>query len=232
MRRYDEQEREQLADELLERLTPLMSSLGIIFVLVVLGEQLTRPDSTMSTVLTVLGWVLWAVFLVEFVARATVAPDTGRFLRRNWWQVVFIVLPVLRVFRLVRALRVLRTGRVLSGAVRGSRSAASVLRGRLGWLASLWLIVVLAASQLLDLFSTFDTYAAALHAAAFGAITGEPLPVDGAVARVTELVLAVVSVALFGTIAATLGAYFLESRQADREQPLAADAARRPPVSR
>lgn len=217
------EERERLADELLERLTPLMSSLGIIFALVVLGERLTRPGSGFSTALTVAGWVLWAVFLFEFVARAAVAPDTGRFFRRNWWQVVFILLPLLRVLRLVRALRLLRTGRVLSGAVRGSRSAASVLRGRLGWLASLWLIVVLSISQLLDLFSTFDTYAAALHATAFGAITGEPLPAGDGFARVAELVLAAVSVGLFGTIAATLGAYFLET---GREE---ADAARREP---
>lgn len=215
MRTRSDEERERLADELLERLTPLMSSLGIIFVLVVLGEQLTRPGGTMSTALTVVGWVLWAVFVVELAARAVVAPDTGRFFRRNWWQVAFLVLPVLRVLRLVRALRVLRTGRVLSGAVRGSRSAASVLRGRLGWLASLWLILVLSASQLLDTFAPFDTYAAALHATAFGAITGEPLPVEGTFARAAELVLAAGSVGLFGTIAATLGAYFLETGRED-----------------
>lgn len=210
------QERERLADELLERLTPLMSSLGIIFVLVILGEQLTRSGSALSTALTAAGWLLWAVFLVEFVARAAVAPDTGRFFRKNWWQAIFILLPVLRVLRLVRALRLLRTGRVLSGAVRGSRSAASVLRGRLGWLASLWLIVVLSASQLLDMFSTFDSYADALHATAYGAIVGEPLPPDDVFARVAELGLAAVSVALFGTIAATLGAFFLEAGREDR----------------
>src|SRR5690606_9923913 len=108
------EERDELAQELLDRLTPMMSALGIIFVLVILGEQLTQPGSVLSTALSVLGWVLWAVFAAEFVARAVVAPDTGRFFRRNWWQMLFIVLPFLRVFRLVRAARFLRTGRVLS----------------------------------------------------------------------------------------------------------------------
>jgi voltage-gated potassium channel len=102
-----------------------MSALGVLFVLVILGEQLAEPGSGLSTVLTVLGWVLWAVFAAEFVMRAVVAPDRGGFFRRNWWQVLFIVLPFLRVLRLVRAARLLRTGRVLSGAVRGSRSATS-----------------------------------------------------------------------------------------------------------
>lgn len=205
------EQRDRLAQELLDRLTPLMSALGIIFVLLILGEQLTTPGSTMSTVLTVLGWVLWTVFAAEFVARAVVAPDTGQFFRKNWWQVLFIVLPFLRVFRLIRAARFLRTGRVLSGAIRGTRSAASALRGRLGWLASMWLITVLSVSQLLYAFSDYDSFAAAVHATALGAITGEPLGPDDAFAQVVELFLAGVSVAVFGTLAGTIGAYFLQS---------------------
>ena len=116
------------------------------------------------------------------LAQELLPPDTGQFFRRNWWQVTFILLPFLRVFRLVRAARFLRTGRVLSGAVRGTRSAASVLRGRLGWLVSLWLITVLSVSQLLYAFSDVTTFAEALHATALGAITGEPLEANGGVA--------------------------------------------------
>lgn len=205
------EQRDRLAHELLDRLTPLMSALGIIFVLVILGEQLTHPGSWLSDVLSVAGWVLWVVFAVEFVARAVVAPDTGRFFRRNWWQVAFIVLPFLRVFRLIRAARFLRTGRVLSGAVRGTRSAASVLRGRLGWLVSLWLITVLSVSQLLYAFSDFASFAEALHATALGAITGEPLEPDDGAARLTEVFLGMVSVVVFGTLAGTVGAYFLRA---------------------
>lgn len=205
------EQRDRLAQDLLDRLTPLMSALGIIFVLVILGEQLTRPGSWLSTTLSVASWVLWAVFATEFVARAVVAPDTGTFFRRNWWQVLFILLPFLRVFRLVRAARFLRTGRVLSGAVRGTRSTASVLRGRLGWLLSLWTITVLSVSQLLYAFSDFPTFAEALHATALGAITGEPLLADGLLARLTEIFLGVVSVGVFGTLAGTVGAYFLRS---------------------
>src|SRR5690606_20415970 len=143
-----------------------------------------------------------------------VAPDTGRFFRRNWWQMLFIVLPFLRVFRLVRAARFLRTGRVLSGAVRGTRSAASALRSRLGWLASLWLITVLSVSQLLYGFSDFATFADALHATAMGAISGEPLGQPDVFARVVEVFLAAVSVAVFGTLAGSVGAYFLRSDEA------------------
>ncbi|MFW5470631.1 hypothetical protein ACOCJ4_11345 [Knoellia sp. CPCC 206435] len=210
------EQREHLAQELLDRLTPVMSALGVIFVLVILGEQLAEAGSGLSSVLGVLGWALWAVFAAEFVARAVVAPDTVRFLRTNWWQLLFIVLPFLRVLRLVRAARLLRTGRVLSGAVRGSRSAASALRSRLGWLAALWVITVLSVSQLLFLLSDFPTFADALHATAMGAITGEPLGPTDVYARVTEVGLAGVSVIVFGTLAGSVGAYFLRADERDR----------------
>lgn len=203
------EERDAWATELLDRLTPVMSALGILFALVVLAEQLTHPDSTVGWALTVTGWLLWAVFVAEFVARMVVAPDTGRFWRRNWWQVVFLLLPTLRVFRLVRALRVLRTGRVLSSAIRSSRSARGLLGSRIGWLAAVTAIVVLSSSQLLYAFAGFETYGEALHAAALATMTGEPLAVDGAFAAVSEVVLAAYSVVVFATLAGSLGAYFL-----------------------
>ena len=206
-------ERERWADELLDRLTPAMSALGILFLLVVLAEQLARESSALSTVLAVAGWLLWAVFVVEFVARMVVAPDTGRFLKRNWWQVLFLVLPFLRFLRLIRSLRFLRTGRVLSSAVRSSRSARRVLGGRVGWLGAVSAITVLGSSQLLFEFGDYARYGEALHAAALATITGEPLARPDAFAQVLEVVLAAFSVVVFATLAGSLGAYFLETRR-------------------
>lgn len=204
--------REEWAEGLLDRLTPFMSALGVVFLLVVLGEQFASPGTAASYGLTAVGWALWAVFLGEFLARLTVAPDVRAFWRRNWWQVLFLLLPFLRVLRLVRAIRVLRTGRVLSSAVRSTRSARSLLGGRVAWLAVTSAIVVLASSQLLYGFSGYDTYAAALHAAALATIAGEPLGRGDPFALVLELVLAAYSVVVFASLAGTLGAYFLEGR--------------------
>ena len=206
-------ERERWADELLDRLTPAMSALGILFLLVVLAEQLARESSGLSRVLAVAGWLLWAVFVVEFAARLVVAPETDRFLKRNWWQVLFLVLPFLRFLRLIRSLRFLRTGRVLSSAVRSSRSARRVLGGRVGWLGAVSAITVLGSSQLLYEFGDYARYGEALHAAALATITGEPLAQPDAFAQVLEVVLAVFSVVVFATLAGSLGAYFLESRR-------------------
>lgn len=203
--------REAWAEELLDRLTPAMSALGVLFLLVVLGEQFAREGSGLAGFLTVAGWLLWAVFAAEFVARLVVAPDTGRFLRRNWWQVLFLVLPFLRILRVVRAVRVLRTGRVLSSAVRTSRSARRVLGGRVAWLAVVSAITVLGSSQLLFEFGEYDAYGDALHAAALATITGEPLGRPDGFSRTLEVLLATFSVVVFATLAGTLGAYFLET---------------------
>lgn len=208
-------EREVIADELLDRLTPAMSALGVLFLLVVLGEQLARPASAVSTALAVAGWLLWAVFVAEFVLRMVVAPDTGAFLRRNWWQVVFLVLPFLRILRLVRAVRALRAGRVLSSTIRSSRSAHRLLGDRVGWLTALTAITVLGTSQLLYEFGEYQQYGDALHAAALGAISGEPLARPGGFAQVMEVLLALYSVAVFATLAGTLGAYFLRPQPAE-----------------
>ncbi|MDQ3476292.1 MAG: hypothetical protein M3492_08170 [Actinomycetota bacterium] len=205
--------REQWAEDLLDRLTPVMSALGVLFLFVVLGEQFTRPDSALGVVLTIAGWALWGVFVVEFAVRLVVAPDTGHFLKRNWWQLLFLVLPFLRILRLARAVRMLRTGRVLSSAVRSSRSARRVLRGRVGWLAVVSAITVLGSSQLLYEFGDYNSYGDALHAAALAAITGEPLGQSDGFTRSLEVLLAIFSVVVFATLAGTLGAYFLETNR-------------------
>jgi voltage-gated potassium channel len=210
--RRDDRERERWAEELLDRLTPAMSALGFLFLLVVLGEQLAREHSTLSTALAVTGWLLWAVFALELLARLVVAPDKRRFWRRNWWQLLFLVLPFLRFLRLVRAVRFLRTGRVLSSAVRSSRSARTVLGSRLGWLAAVSAITVLGSSQLAYQFGGYARYGDALHAAALATIVGEPLGRPDGFTRLLEVALAVFSVVVFATLAGSLGAYFLETR--------------------
>jgi voltage-gated potassium channel len=206
----DEEKARQLwADGLLDRLTPVMSALAILFLLVVFAESMAEPDSTLSHVLVISGWLLWGVFVAEFLFRLWVAPDTSTFFRKNWWQVLFLVLPFLRILRLFWAFRILRTGRVLSSAVRSSRSARGLVGTRVGWLAVISTIAILGSSQLLYEFEVFDQYGEALHAAALAAITGEPLGQSDGFAQVLDVVLGVYSVIVFAALAGTVGAYFV-----------------------
>ena len=214
-----EVEREIWADELLDRLTPVMSALSVVFVLVVIGESLATSGTTLALGLTVAGWLIWLIFVAEFVARLVVAPKTVEFLKRNWWQVAFLVLPFLRILRLIRTIRILRTGRILSSAVRSSRSARRILGSRVGWLAVVSAITALGSSQLLYEFEVFDRYGDALHAAALATITGEPLAQPDGFAKVLDVALAAYSVVVFAALAATLGAYFLERERSMSPDP-------------
>lgn len=208
------------AEEIAARLDKPMGALGVVFVLVVLGQSLATDPDLVRT-LAVLGWVLWAVFVAELALRAYVARDQRRFWRRNWWQVVFLAVPFLRFARALSLLRAARVGAIVSASVRGSRSAGRLLTGRIGWLLVVTVVVVLAASQLLfvlDAYDSYDSYAAALHDAALATITGEPLTAAGGLARGLEVLLAVYSVAVFATLAGALGAYFLRGSETGEEE--------------
>lgn len=196
------------AEILARRLDGPMAGLGLIFVLVVLGQVLAE-DARLVSVLSVAGWVLWCVFVAELLLRAYVARDQRRFWSRNWWQLVFLAVPFLRFARVLTALRAARVGAVVGAAVRGSRSAGRVLSSRVWWLGVVTVIVALASSQLLYALGSYDSYGAALHAAALATIAGEPLRAEDGFAQVLGVVLAAYSVVVFATVAAALGAYFL-----------------------
>jgi voltage-gated potassium channel len=185
-----------------------MAGLGLVFMLVVLGQLLARQEAA-ATFLGVAGWILWAVFLGELLLRAHLARSQRAFWSRNWWQVVFLAVPFLRFARVLFALRAARVGAVLGAAVRGSRSAGRMLSNRVWRLTLVTVIVILASSQLLYALGSYQQYGEALHAAALATIAGEPLAADDLFARVLEVVLAAYSVAVFATVAAAVGAYFL-----------------------
>ncbi len=220
------EERERGVELLAARLDRPMSVLGVLFLLVVLGQNVAGSPGV-QLAFTILGWVLWAVFAAEFLLRLWLAPSRRRFLKKNWWQVLFLLLPMLRFLRALALLRVVRAGRVLrvvraggvvSSAVRSSRSAGRILGSRIAWVAALSAIVVLAGSQLLFTLGYYDAYGDALHATALATISGEPLALDAGPARVLELLLVTYSVAVFAALAGTLGAYFFDAQRAERDK--------------
>ncbi|TDW31100.1 ion transporter [Cryobacterium psychrophilum] len=218
MRQPDESgaspDRLRSAEILSHRLDRPMGFLGIMFLFVVLGQVLIS-EASWSLVFALLGWTFWAIFVAEFLLRAYVAGFQRAFWKRNWWQVVFLLVPFLRFFRtlqilrLARVVRVARVGGILSASVRGSRSAARLLSSRIGWLIALTAVVVLAASQLLYAFGSQTSYGDALYETALATVTGTGITTADPFSRILHVVLAVYSVAVFATLAGSLGAYFL-----------------------
>ena len=211
------------AEALASRLDRPMGILGVLFLFVVLG-QLLATEPLLSTTLTVLGWAFWAVFVGEFLLRAYIADFQRAFWRKNWWQVIFLLVPFLRFFRALQSLRLFRLtrlarfGGILSAGVRGSRSAGRLLSSRIGWLIAVTAVVVLVSSQLLYVTESHADYADALHEAAMATITGSGITSNDTFGRLLQVVLAVYSVAVFATLAGSVGAYFLRE-QATRAEP-------------
>ena len=211
--------RERLAAVIEERLDIPMAVLALVWAGLV-AYELVAPHDQLGW-LALAGNVVWAIFVVEFVAKLAVSGRPLRFLRRRWPSLLFLVLPILRVFRVVRALRVLRvlpTARVLGSSYRAFGTARGLLEGRLAFLVALTFIALFSGGQLLYLLERgraggIETLGEALWWSANAAIAGnlvyEPVTFLG---RVLSLLLSAYAVGVFASVAAALGAFFIESR--------------------
>lgn len=205
------------AEALARRLDRPMGVLGVLFLFIVLA-QLLATEQLLTVTLAILGWMFWAVFVGEFLLRAYIAGFRRAFWRKNWWQVIFLLVPFLRFFRALQALRLLRVtrlarfGGIISAGVRGSRSAGRLLSNRIGWLIAVTAVVVLVSSQLLYVTGSHANYADALHEAAMATITGSGITTTDTFGRFLQVVLAIYSVAVFATLAGSVGAYFLREQ--------------------
>jgi voltage-gated potassium channel len=210
--------RERLSAIIENRLDIPMAALAVVWAALV-AYELVAPAHQRDE-LTLVGNVIWGVFVLEFVVKLAVSGHPLRFLRRRWPAVFFLALPVLRlarVLRAFRALRVLPAARVVGSSYRAIGTAQSLLGGRLAFLSATTAVVVFSGGQLLYLvegggervLSLGDALWWSAHAATTGNLVAEPETVLG---RLVSLVLTAYAVVVFASVAASLGAYFIESR--------------------
>lgn len=97
-------------------------------------------------------WFIWAVFAFEYVVRLVLSPTRWRFIRREWPDLLIVVLPFLRPLRVIRsarALRILRLARLVAFGTDAVHGAQRLLvRHRLHYLLLVTLIVVVGAAAL------------------------------------------------------------------------------------
>ncbi|HEX6419809.1 MAG TPA: hypothetical protein VFZ77_15015 [Acidimicrobiales bacterium] len=223
-------ERQGLAEVLYHRLHPATAALGLLFVVVLLAQSAAREGTALHRVLLALTWLLWATFAAEYVLRLVIAPSRWGFLRRTWWQLLFLAVPFLTMIRALLVLRVARPTRVAVAALRGGRSARASLTGRGAWIGVATAIVIFAAADTLYRSGAVVPYGEALHAAALAGITGEPTGSDDGLARVLDVVLSAYAVVVFAALAGITGAYFIEHRDEQRPRtPAAPDEAHAAP---
>lgn len=212
--------RERLAALLERRLDIPMAVLAAVWAGLV-AYELIAPREQLD-VLAVVGNVIWVIFALEFVAKLVISGRPLRFLRRRWPSVLFLILPALRLLRVVRAfraVRVLPAARVIGSSYRAVGTASGLLTGRLQFLAAMTAVVVFGGGQLLfvlergragALTSLGDALWWSANAAIASNLVYEPVTLAG---RLLAIVLAGYAVVVFASLAASIGAFFVESRQ-------------------
>jgi voltage-gated potassium channel len=212
--------RERAAAILEGRLDVPMAILAVIWAGLVAYELIAPAGQTDD--LALVGNVIWGIFALELLVKLAVSGHPLRYLRRRWPSVLFLALPALRILRVARALRVVRVlpaARVAGASYRAVGTARGLLAGRLQFLAAATGIAIFSGGQLLYVLergreggvdSLGDALWIAANAAISGSIVAEPVTLAG---RLLALLLTAYAVVVFASLAATLGAFFLEARQ-------------------
>lgn len=222
-REASEGEFEEWLADATERLDPLMAWLGVVFALLVGFEIAVDVSARAAAALEIVGWTIWAAFVLEFLAKLWLAPRRTRFLRRHWFQLLALVIPTLRVLRflrLVRLGRALPAARVVSSSYRSVGTARRLFGTRLGYLAASAVVVAIASAELVFLFergargTDLASFGDALlwAAAAVVALQADPVPVTIA-GRMVMLATLAFGLVVVASLAGTVGAYLVEERQ-------------------
>ena len=212
--------RERLATLLERRLDIPMAVLAAVWAGLV-AYELIAPREAMGA-LGIASNVIWGIFALELAAKLIVAGRPVRFLRRHWPSVLFLLLPALRMLRVVRALRAVRVlpaARVVGSSYRAVGTARGLLAGRLQFLVAATGVVVFGGGQLLyvlergregALATLGDAWWWSANLAIASNLVHEPVTLAG---RLLSLVLSAYAIVVFASLAASLGAFFVESRQ-------------------
>jgi voltage-gated potassium channel len=206
-----------------ERATELpLLVMALLMVPLLLAPWLLDLSDQAESTLLVLDWMIWGCFAFEFAVRLALVERRITFLRREWTDLLIVLLPVLRPFRIARsarALRLLRMGRVallLAKATKEGRRLLTRHHLHFALLAACAVVVLSAGGAFIaedQQGGPIETFADALWWAMTTITTvgyGDTYPVTPA-GRGIGVLLMLAGITLFGTITANLAAFFVES---------------------
>ncbi len=214
-RRHEALERFEGAVEL-----PLLV-LALTMVPLILAPFLVDLSSGVESLFTAVEWFIWAVFAFEYVVRLSLTDQRWRFVRREWPDLLIIVLPFLRPLRVVRsarALRLLKLLRLFAFLGEAGQGAKRLfVRHKLHYALLVTGGVVFGAAGLALVVEdghggAIDSFGDALWWAATTVTTvgyGDMFPVTPA-GRGIAVFLMIMGIALFGVLTANVAAFFLE----------------------
>jgi voltage-gated potassium channel len=203
-----------------------LTGLAVVF-LVAYAWQVLDNDATagLRVVLEVVLWLVWLVFLIDYVVRFTLATNKLKFVVRHLFDLLAVLLPM------VRQLRVLRLVTVLSVL---NKRLAGRIRQRVGiYVAGVTLLVGLCASlAVLDAErrhpdATITTFADAawwtlttISTVGYG--DRYPVTTEG---RLVAALLMIGGIALLGVITGTIASWLVEKLSGVEESVVEAEQA-------
>jgi len=177
----------------------------------------------------VIDYLVWVVFVVEYLIRLYLAPSRRRFFTRHLVDLAVVALPVLRPLRALRLLRLLnlaRAGVVLANALKRAREILTHRGLHYVLLAVLGIVLVCSAAELgfeqhaRD--STIHNFGDALWWATVTVTTvgyGDKYPASPG-GRGVAVVLMLVGIGLIGVLTATVASYFVEEKAGQEKAEL------------
>jgi len=203
-----------------------------------LGITILELTRGIGEPLEIISYVIWTLFIVDFLIELIIAPSSKKFLKENWLITVSLLLPALRVLRLfgifkylriVRSLRSLNLIKVIASLNRGIssiRSHAQHFGVRYVTLLSI-VIVLVGSAGILNFeqdtakqlgISGMQNYGDAVWwtAMMMTTIGSEYVPHTGA-GRALAVVISLYAIAIFGYVTAILATLLIEKKQSKQE---------------
>ena len=194
----------------------LLDPAMIVLALVWLGLLIIELVTGLTPTLSLIGTIIWIIFIADFVLRLLIAPDRSLYLKRQWLTAISLVVPALRAFRIVRALRVLK---LATSVNRGVRALGLALRQHgFAYVLAATLLVIIAGATGIWVFERGQpggpaSYSDALWWTAMIITTlGSDYWPQTTEGRVLCFLIALYALSVFGYITATIATYFLGDR--------------------
>jgi voltage-gated potassium channel len=100
-------------DKLLTQINGLTDRPLLYLSFVWLGITVLELSTGASQVLENVSYVIWALFIADFILELTIAPSNKKFLKENWLMGLSLLLPALRLLRILKFIRYLHLLRSL-----------------------------------------------------------------------------------------------------------------------
>jgi len=200
----------------------LLLSLALVPLLIV-PMIVSVPDSIEPALLTV-EWLIWAAFAMELVVKTYLAPARWRYICDHWFDVVVVLVPILRPLRVVRSVRALRLLRLLRVASLGAKAIpttrALLTQHGLHYVLAVTIGLVILAAAAATYFErnaggTITDFPTALWWAATTITTvgyGDTYPVTPEGRGIGVFVM-LVGITVFGLLTANVAAFFVETQK-------------------